>query len=216
MPSHSTPIAPIVHLKMNSGKECSRAECARLRSRLHCVTTRRVASTRQGVRSAPQFDFRHRPASCAAFQSARGLAHSKTLRVCRGHSAFPWEGQPFRLETRQFLPVLGWSEWKPNFSFLHRSNSRRNGNDSGRKGSRSRRKQSWEHWKNHFSGGKRRHSRRKDRHSCWNGGKSHRKNDTSGLKMSVSNSGQSYSIGYFFNPQSWAAIFSAKSGLFLK
>jgi len=25
-----------------------------------------------------------------------------------------------------------------------------------------------------------------------------------------------HSIGYFFNPQSWAAIFSAKSGLFLK
>ena len=89
LPSHSTPIAPIVHLKMNTGKECSRAECARLRSRLHCVTTRRVASTRQGVRRAPPFDFRHRPASCAAFQSARGLAHSKTLRVCRGRSEFP-------------------------------------------------------------------------------------------------------------------------------
>ena len=49
---------------MKTGKECSRAECARLRSRLHCVTTRRVASTRQGVRRAPPFDFRHRPASC--------------------------------------------------------------------------------------------------------------------------------------------------------
>jgi hypothetical protein len=64
------PNAPIVHTKMNIGKECSSAECARLRSRLHfrlrltsarqVVTTRRVASTRQGVRSAPQFDFRHR------------------------------------------------------------------------------------------------------------------------------------------------------------
>ena len=50
MPSHSTPNAPIVHPKMNSGKESSRAECARLRSRLHCVTPRRAASTRQGVR----------------------------------------------------------------------------------------------------------------------------------------------------------------------
>jgi len=79
----------IHHPKMKTGKESSRAECARLRSRHHCVTTRRVASTRQGVRSAPQFDFRHRPASCAAFQSARGLAHSKTLRVCRGRSEFP-------------------------------------------------------------------------------------------------------------------------------
>ena len=83
------PIAPNVHPKMNTGKECSSAECVRLRSRLHCVTARRVASTRQGVRSAPQIDFRHRPASCAAFQSARGLAHSKTLRVCRGRSEFP-------------------------------------------------------------------------------------------------------------------------------
>jgi len=125
---------------MNTGKECSSAECARLRSRLDCVTTRRVASTRQGVRSAPQFDFRHRPASCAApraplprrhsalecadmsalwsdatcrveesgdmsphsksdvvpshsmsvapFQSARGLAHSKTLRVGRAAPNF--------------------------------------------------------------------------------------------------------------------------------
>jgi hypothetical protein len=61
---------------MNIGKECSSAECARLRSRLHfrlrltsarqVVTTRRVASTRQGVRSAPPFDFRHCPASCAS------------------------------------------------------------------------------------------------------------------------------------------------------
>ena len=85
----STAFPPIVHPKMNTGKECSRAECARLRSRLHCVTTRRVASTRQGVRSAPQFDFRHRPASCAAFQSARGLAHSKTLRARRAGSKFP-------------------------------------------------------------------------------------------------------------------------------
>src|ERR1039458_4817135 len=71
-------IAPIVHSKMNTGKECSSAECARLRSRLHCVTTRQVASTRQGVpvlrsraateggRRAPQFDFRHRQASCAS------------------------------------------------------------------------------------------------------------------------------------------------------
>ena len=48
---------------MDTGKECSRAECARLRSRLHCVTTRRVASTRQGVRRAPPFDFRHRQAA---------------------------------------------------------------------------------------------------------------------------------------------------------
>ena len=61
-----TPNAPIVKPKMNTGKECSSAECARLRSRLHCVTTRRVASTRQGVRRAPQFDFRHRQASCAS------------------------------------------------------------------------------------------------------------------------------------------------------
>src|SRR5208282_4243191 len=45
-----TPIAPIVHPKINTGKESSRAECARHRSRLHCVTTRRVASTRLGVR----------------------------------------------------------------------------------------------------------------------------------------------------------------------
>jgi hypothetical protein len=51
-------LSPNVHRKMDSGKECSRAECARLRSRLHCVTTRRVASSRQGVRRAPQFDFR--------------------------------------------------------------------------------------------------------------------------------------------------------------
>jgi len=58
-PEIQTPIAPIVHPKMKTGKECSSAECARLRSRLHCVTTRRVASTRQGVRSAPPFDFRH-------------------------------------------------------------------------------------------------------------------------------------------------------------
>jgi hypothetical protein len=35
---------------MNIGKESSRAECARLRSRHHCVTTRRAASTRQRVR----------------------------------------------------------------------------------------------------------------------------------------------------------------------
>ena len=45
----------IVHPKMNTGKECSSAECARLRSRLHCVTTRRVASTRQGVRELRNF-----------------------------------------------------------------------------------------------------------------------------------------------------------------
>jgi hypothetical protein len=64
--SVKTKFTPIVHPKMNTGKECSRAECARLRSRLHCVTTRRVASTRQGVRRAPQFDFRHRQASCAS------------------------------------------------------------------------------------------------------------------------------------------------------
>ena len=98
-----TPIAPNVHSKMNTGKECSSAECARLRSRLHCVTTRRVASTRQGVRRAPPFDFRHRPASCVCpaprfpcgirmaivpFQSARGLAHSKTLRVRRAAPHF--------------------------------------------------------------------------------------------------------------------------------
>jgi hypothetical protein len=45
------PLFPsIVHPKMKTGKECSSAECARLRSRLHCVTTRRVASTRHGVR----------------------------------------------------------------------------------------------------------------------------------------------------------------------
>jgi hypothetical protein len=40
--------SPLVHPKMNIGKESSRAECARLRSRHHCVTTWRVASTRQG------------------------------------------------------------------------------------------------------------------------------------------------------------------------
>jgi hypothetical protein len=44
-------LPPIVHPKLNTGKECSSAECARLRSRHHCVTTRRVASTRQGVRN---------------------------------------------------------------------------------------------------------------------------------------------------------------------
>jgi hypothetical protein len=66
-PAGGTPaLPPIVHRKMNTGKESSRAECARLGSRLHCVTTRRVASTRQGVRSAPPFDFRHRPATCAS------------------------------------------------------------------------------------------------------------------------------------------------------
>jgi hypothetical protein len=43
-------LPPTIHPKLNTGKESSRAECARLRSRLHCVTTRRFASTRQGVR----------------------------------------------------------------------------------------------------------------------------------------------------------------------
>ena len=44
-------ICPNCPTQNENRKECSRAECARLRSRLHCVTARRVASTRQGVRN---------------------------------------------------------------------------------------------------------------------------------------------------------------------
>ena len=52
-----TPFAPIVHLKMNSGKESvTNAECG---------------------------------LAIAAFQSARGLAHSKTLRVRPSRAEFP-------------------------------------------------------------------------------------------------------------------------------
>ena len=87
MPSHSTPIAPIVHRKMNTGKECSRAECARLRSRLHCVTARRVASTRQGVRiwSAR---------TCPRFGPTRHVASRKAMSCHRTPRQMPQSSIP--------------------------------------------------------------------------------------------------------------------------
>jgi hypothetical protein len=64
--------APIVHRKMKTGKECSSAECARHRSRHHCVTARRVASPRQG------FEWGARP-SRLPFSASRRKPFNKLI-----------------------------------------------------------------------------------------------------------------------------------------
>jgi hypothetical protein len=103
------------HLKINTGKECSSAECARLRSRLHCVATRRVASTRQGVRRAPQFDFRHRPPSCVShatscpggIRNARPVPHSvENSPAIHGWDSWPANFQSPVRDERTVLPSL--------------------------------------------------------------------------------------------------------------
>jgi hypothetical protein len=55
---------PIVHPKLNTGKEPFK--CGMLPSSLPSSLRYDAASCFDAARSAPQFDFRHRPASCAS------------------------------------------------------------------------------------------------------------------------------------------------------
>jgi len=78
-----------VHLKMKTGKEFPSAGI-----RFHVISARRV-----------RFPSSPRLVPRAAFQSARGLAHSKTLRVCRGRSESP-SGFGLRQPSAAFPPPV--------------------------------------------------------------------------------------------------------------